>query len=104
MKVEWTKRGELRLRQCRDYVAQLTQDLATAWKFEDGLVDVSLQLTDFPLSGHEVREIKRKDIRELGFKEYRLIYKYTISIADILPNFTVSHQGSPVRPSGRISQ
>lgn len=84
MNVEWTKRGELRLRQCRDYVAQLTQDPDTAWKFEDGLVDASLQLADFPLSGHEVREIGRKDIRELGFKEYRLIYKYTPTCCYVL--------------------
>lgn len=84
MNVEWTKRGELRLRQCHDYIANLTQDLSTAYKFEDGLIDVSLQLADFPQSGTIVREIGRKDIRELGYEGYRLIYKYTKSCCYIL--------------------
>ena len=58
MNVEWTKRGELRLRQCRDYIANLTQDPPTAYKFEDGLVDTSLQLADFPLSGTVVGAVR----------------------------------------------
>ena len=84
MNVRWTKRGELRLRQCRDYIANLTQDLATAYKFEDGIIDTSLQLADFPLSGTEVREIGRREIRELGYEGYRLIYKYTAKCCYIL--------------------
>ena len=84
MNVQWTKRGELRLRQCRDYIANLTQDHATAHKFEDGLIDASLQLADFPLSGTEVREIGRREIRELGYEGYRLIYKYTSKCCYVL--------------------
>lgn len=84
MNVEWTKRGELRLRQCRDYIANLSQDLPTAYKFEDGLIDTSLQLADFPLSGTVVREIGRKEIRELMYEGYRLIYKYTKSCCYVL--------------------
>lgn len=84
MKVEWTRRGELRLRQCRDYLLELTQDPQTAYKFEDGLIDTSLRLADFPLSGTIVRELGRKDIRELIYEGYRLIYKHTRNCCYVL--------------------
>lgn len=84
MNVKWTRRGELRLRQCRDYLLELTQDPQTAYKFEDGLIDTSLQLADFPLSGTVVSEIGRKEIRELLYEGYRLIYKYTKNCCYVL--------------------
>ncbi len=84
MRVEWTPRGELRLRQCRDYILGVSQDPFTAFKFEDGIIDTSLQLADFPLSGRMVPEIRRRNIRELLYKEYRLIYRYTPACCYIL--------------------
>ena len=77
MRVEWTPRSELRLRQCRDYILGVSQDPLTAFKFEDGIIDTSLQLADFPLSGRMVPEIRRRNIRELLYREYRLIYRHT---------------------------
>lgn len=84
MKIEWTPRGELRLRQCSNYILDVSQDPLTAYKFEDGIIDASLQLADFPLSGRMVPEIGRRNIRELIHKEYRLIYRYTPTCCYIL--------------------
>ena len=58
MRGEWTPRGELRLRQCRDYILGVSQDPLTAYRFEDGIIDTSLQLADFTLSGRMVPEIR----------------------------------------------
>ena len=84
MKVEWTPRGELRLRQCRDYILEISQDLLTAYNFEDHIIDTSLQLADFPLSGRMVPEIKRQNIREIRYKDYRLFYRYTATCCYVL--------------------
>ena len=84
MKVEWTPRGELRLRQCRDYILEISQDLLTAYNFEDHIIDISLQLADFPLSGRMVPEIGRPNIRELLYKDYRIIYRYTATCCYVL--------------------
>jgi len=84
VKVEWTPRGELRLRQCRAYILGVSQDPLTAYKFEDDIIDTSLQLADFPRSGRMVPEIGRPNIRELLYKDYRIIYRYTAKCCYIL--------------------
>jgi toxin ParE1/3/4 len=46
------------------------------------------RLSRFPLSGREVPEIQQPEIREIIFKQYRIIYKTHSSTIEIL---TVRH-------------
>ena len=53
--IKWSNRGTLRLRQCRDYIAAESYDWATAWRWEDKVLESVEHLSDFPESGVVVR-------------------------------------------------
>ena len=53
--IKWSKRAELRLRQCRDYIAAESSDWPTAWRWEDKVLKKVEHLIDFPESGAVVR-------------------------------------------------
>ena len=73
--IKWSKRAELRLRQCRDYIAAESSDWPTAWRWEDKVLKKVEHLIDFPESGAVVRELFRNDIRQILVGDYRIIYR-----------------------------
>ncbi len=56
--------------------------------FADRVFGVTERLENFPLSGRVVPEIGRKDIREIIFESYRVIYRVVSNEVEIL---TVHH-------------
>lgn len=72
MRVVWTDRAKLRLREIHDYIAQDAP--LTAPKVARRLVRHSQQLATLPRSGRAVPEYQRDDIRELLERPYRIIY------------------------------
>ena len=73
MKLIWTELAVEKLQEFADYIA-LDKPLA-ALKWTETVRKSVNKLTDFPLFGREVPEIKREDIRELIEGNYRIIYR-----------------------------
>lgn len=86
MKVAWTHKALLRLKQIHDHIA-LDQP-ANARNFIDRLTHKASHLASVPSSGKIVSRYGRDDIRELYEGEYRIIYRLRLDRIDIL---TVRH-------------
>ena len=82
--IKWSNRGTLRLRQCRDYIAAESCDWATAWRWEDKVLESVEHLSDFPESGVVVRELCRNDIRQILLGDYRIIYRVKAQQCEII--------------------
>lgn len=86
MKVVWTNRAKLRLRELRDYIAQEAPLVAP--QIVKRLILRSRQLQAAPWSGRRVPEYDRDDVRELMDRPYRIIYLVLPDRVDVL---TVRH-------------
>jgi plasmid stabilization system protein ParE len=86
MRVVWTDRAKLRLRELHDYVAR--ESPLVAPQIVRRLVRPSRQLQVAPWSGRRVLEYDRDDIRELMVRPYRIIYLVLAKRVDVL---TVRH-------------
>ena len=74
MKIEWSKQAEDRVYDIAAYIA--LDSIMEAEKWIDNIFNYVERLENFPESGRPVPElINRKDIRELVFKNYRIIYR-----------------------------
>lgn len=83
MNIEWTKQAEDRVFEIAAYIA--LDNLTEAEKWVDNVFDYVQRLEHFPESGRSVSELNtRKDIRELIFKNYRIIYRIEKSTVYIL--------------------
>lgn len=72
MKIEWAEPAELDL---GDIYAYIARDVPVyAEQFIDRIIDTTSLLHDQPLMGRVVPEAERKDVRELIFQNYRIIY------------------------------
>ena len=82
--INWSRRGQLRLRQCARYILTESQDWLTVVNWCND-VDAAVQhLEFFPLSGSIVRELHRPDIRQTLVGDYRVIYRVRDNIPEIL--------------------
>jgi len=86
MRVEWTEPTLEDMAAIRDYIAE--DSMENAYRFIERLFDAAEQLSDFPERGRHVPETKRDDVRELLFRDYRIIYRIKTKQVDIL---TVLH-------------
>lgn len=73
MKVVWTHRAKLRLREIHLYIAEVAP--LAAPKLVRRLVNRSSQLALLPYSGRAVPEYQQPDLRELLEQPYRIIYR-----------------------------
>ena len=73
MKIVWTKSAVINLGNLKNYVAQDSEFYAT--ELVTKIIDAIEKLDQFPRLGREVPEIKRDDIREIIYNNYRIIYK-----------------------------
>ena len=75
MKIEWTNQAEDRVCDIASYIA--LDSILEAEKWVSKIFDYVKRLEKFPESGRKVPEIEnRKDIKELVFKNYRIIYRF----------------------------
>ena len=86
MRVEWTEPALEDMATIRDYIAEDSTE--NAYRFTERLFDAAAQLTDFPERGRYVPEAEHDDVRELLYKDYRIIYRVKPEQVDIL---TVLH-------------
>ena len=73
MKIVWSPLALERANEIADYIAETSMEAARVW-----LMDIFAavdRLKEFPESGRVVPEVKRPNIRELIFKNYRVIYR-----------------------------
>ena len=86
MKIQWSPLSVERISEIADYIAQDSPVAAEKWVHS--IFDRVEQIKDFSRSGHVVPELNRKDIREILFANYRIIYRIETRIVSIL---TVRH-------------
>jgi len=86
MRVEWTEPALEDMATIRDYIAEDSTE--NAYRFIERLFDAAAQLTGFPERGRYVPEAEHDDVRELLYKDYRIIYRVKPEQVDIL---TVLH-------------
>lgn len=73
MKIVWTPLALERVNDIADYIAENNVEAAKVW-----LLDIFAavdRLQNFPESGRIVPEMKRPNLREVIFKDYRIIYR-----------------------------
>src|ERR1044071_5445800 len=86
MKIVWSPLALERVGDIADYIAETSVEAAKVWLIDIfGAVD---RLQEFPESGRVVPEVKQPNIRELVFKNYRVIYRVDRKQVSIL---TVRH-------------
>ncbi len=74
MNIEWTDQAEDRVYDIASYIA--LDSVLEAIKWVDKVFDYVKRLENFPESGRIVPELaNRQDLRELVFKNYRIIYR-----------------------------
>lgn len=73
MKLIWVPQALVDLRRIQLYIAQHSADAAERWV--ERLLQRTGQLTELPLSGRQVPELGRPDVREVRVKTYRIVYR-----------------------------
>jgi len=86
MRIQWSPLAIDRVSEIADYIVQNNPIAADKWV--DSIFDRVKQVKDFSRSGRYVSEIRRKDIRELPYGNYRIIYRIEKKVISIL---TVRH-------------
>ncbi len=86
MRIQWSPLAVDRVSEIVDYIAQ--DDPLAADRWVRSVFDRVKQIKDFSKSGRYVPEINRKDIRELVYGNYRIIYRIETTVVSIL---TVRH-------------
>jgi toxin ParE1/3/4 len=86
MKIIWSPLAITRINETADYISDDNPKAAIEWV--DEIFDKVKRIDKFPLSELLVPEIDRKDIRELLFGNYRIIYRISKNEIFIL---TVRH-------------
>ncbi len=72
MKIIWSPFAHQRVDDIADHIAN--DNLAAAEKWVNSVYDSVERLRDFPQSGRVVPEVGKREIREILFGNYRIIY------------------------------
>lgn len=86
MRIRWSPLAVDRVSEIADYIAQ--DDPLAADRWVRSVFDRVKQIKNFSKSGRYVPEINRKDIRELIYGNYRIIYRVETKVVSVL---TVRH-------------
>ena len=74
VEIEWSSTAQNDLNEIIDYIAQ--DSLEFALSFYDLVMEKLENLTEFPNIGRKVPELEDPHIRELIFRNHRLIYRF----------------------------
>ncbi|MDZ7625512.1 MAG: type II toxin-antitoxin system RelE/ParE family toxin, partial [Ignavibacteriaceae bacterium] len=85
MKLVWTKEALLHLKEIDEYISRDNPVAAT--EFVDKLISIAETIVDNPKKGRVVPELSLDNIRELLFKNYRIVYLIKKSSVDVLTVF-----------------
>jgi len=85
MKILWTKESLIRLQEIEEYISR--DNPIVAIEFVNKLIEIAEILVDNPKVGRVVPELSIENIRELLYKNYRIVYLVKKSTIDILTVF-----------------
>jgi toxin ParE1/3/4 len=85
MKIFWTKEALIQLHEIEEYIAR--DNPVTAIDYVDKLISVAEKIVDYPEKGRIVPELSLENIRELLFKNYRVVSLVKKNSVDILTIF-----------------
>ena len=85
MKLVWTKEALHRLLEIEEYISR--DNPVAAVDFVDKLISLAETLVDNPKKGRVVPELSLENIRELLYKNYRIVYLIKKSSVEILTVF-----------------
>jgi plasmid stabilization system protein ParE len=73
MKIIWSPLSIIRIKEIAEFISEDSPEAARKWV--DDLFKKVERIEEFPHSGRLVPETGRKDIREILFGNYRIIYR-----------------------------
>ena len=82
MKIVWTEPAVADLTAIRDYIARDSEHYAA--RFIGRIIEAVERLETFPELGRRVPEAADRDVREILFRAYRIIYRITGERVEIL--------------------
>ena len=85
MKLIWTKEALLRLQEVEEYISR--DNPIAAADFLDNLISLAETIVDNPKKGRVVPELSLENIRELLFRNYRIVYLIKKSSVEVLTVF-----------------
>jgi len=85
MKLIWTKEALLRLQEVEKYISRDNKVVAT--DFVDKLISLAETIVDNPKKGRVVPELSLENIRELLFRNYRIVYLVKKNSVEVLTVF-----------------
>ena len=85
MKVYWTKEALDKLQQIKDFISQ--DNIEAALKFVEKLISMGESIVENPERGRIVPELSISEIREIVYKNYRIVYLLKKNSVDILTVF-----------------
>lgn len=89
MKLFWTKEALIRLKEIEEYISN--DNPFVAIEFVNKLISLAETIIDNPEKGRVVLELSLENIRELLYRNYRIVYLVKKNSIDILTVFE-SHQ------------
>ncbi|MFZ2322199.1 MAG: type II toxin-antitoxin system RelE/ParE family toxin [Ignavibacteriaceae bacterium] len=85
MKLLWTKESQFRLLEIEEYIVK--DNPTAAINFVDDLITVGKSIVNKPEKGRIVPELSIDNIREIIYKNYRIVYIIKKNSIDILTVF-----------------
>ncbi len=85
MKIHWTKESLSNLKQIEDYISE--DNLNAAINLVDKIILLVEDLKNFPIKGRIVPELSIDQIREILYKNYRIVYLMKKNSIEILTVF-----------------
>jgi addiction module RelE/StbE family toxin len=85
MKLIWTKEALLRLQEVEEYISR--DNPIAAEDFVDKLISLAETIVDNPKKGRVVPELSLENIREILYKNYRIVYLIKKSSVEVLTVF-----------------
>jgi plasmid stabilization system protein ParE len=85
VKIFWTKESLIRLQEIEEYIS--IDNSEAAIEFVDELISLAETLFDNPEKGRVVPELLLENIRELLYKNYRIVYLIKKNSIEILTVF-----------------
>ncbi|MCF6270743.1 MAG: type II toxin-antitoxin system RelE/ParE family toxin [Melioribacteraceae bacterium] len=85
MKIFWTQNAKKELLQIEEFIAADNPSIAI--DFVDELINMAETLAEFPTRGRVVPEFSQTNIRELLYKNFRIVYLINKNKIEILTIF-----------------
>lgn len=93
MKIFWSELAVERVSEIAKFIEQGYPEAVEKWV--EAIFNRVMQLQSFPKSGRKVPEINRKNIREIFYQNFRIVYRIEEKHISIL---TIRHSREELKP------